>query len=80
MYYDNQFVTFLSNNDTFHECTKHIEIDCHAIRHRVLDKFITTPLVGSSHQLANILTKGLRMTLYDSFSRNLGLYGLYAPA
>ena len=58
----------------------HIEIDCHAIRHLVLDGFITTPYVGSSHQLAEILTKGLSTASYDSISYKLGLFDLYAPA
>ena len=66
MYCDNQATIFLANNPTFHECTKHIKIGCHAICHRVLDKLIITPNVGSSHQQADILTKGLSTASYDS--------------
>ena len=80
MYCDNQDVIFLANNLTFHERTKHIKIDCHAIPHWVLDGFITTPYVGSSHQLAGILTKGLSMASQDSISRKMGLFDLYALA
>ena len=80
MYYNNQVVIFLANNPTFHERTKHIKIDCHDIHHRVLDMFISTPYVGSSHQLEDILTKGLSMASYDSISCMLGLFNLYAPA
>ena len=66
MYCDNQAVVFIANIYTFHKHTKHIKIDCHAIRHRVLDAYI--------------LTKELSTTSYDSISLKLGLFDLYAPA
>ena len=80
MYCDNQTVIFLANNPTFHERTKYIEIDYHAIHHRLFERFITTPYVGPSHQLANILTKGLSTASYDSISCMLDLFDFYAPA
>ena len=68
MYCDNQVVIFLANNPTFYKHTKHIEIDSQVIRHQVLDRFITTPRVGSSHQPTDILTKGLSIASYNSIS------------
>ena len=78
MYYGNQAAIFLANNPTFHECTKHTEIDCYAICHWVLDRLITTPHIGSFHQLAAILRKGLSKASYDSISCKLGLFDLHA--
>ena len=60
MYCDNQETIFLAKNPNFHERTKHIEIDCHDIHHQVLDGFITTLYVGSSHCLVYILTKSTK--------------------
>ena len=74
MYFDDQATIFLVNNPTFHECTERIKIDLHAIRHRVLDGFITTLYIGSSHQLAYILTKGLSKASYLTISPKLCLF------
>ena len=60
--------------------TKHIEIDGHVTRHRIIAEYISTPYVAFAEQLADIFTKGLSVTSYDTFSRKLGLYDIYTPA
>ena len=72
MYYDNHDAIFLANNPTFYKFTKHIRIDCHSICHWAFDRFSTTPHVGSSHQLVDILTKKLSPSSYDSISCKVG--------
>ena len=37
---DNQSVISIAHNDIFHECTKHIEIDYHFIRHHLLEQIL----------------------------------------
>ena len=76
MHCDHQATIFLANDPTFHECTKPIKIDCHAIRHQVLDVFIITPYVVSSHLLEDNLTKGLSTDSYNSISHKRGLSDL----
>ena len=43
MHCDNQASIFIAGNIGFHKRTKHIEIDCHFIRDKVLMEVIFTP-------------------------------------
>ena len=49
MYCDNQAAIFIFGNLAFHERTKHIEIDCHFIRDKVLMGVISTPHVDGHY-------------------------------
>ena len=60
--------------------TKHIEIDCHFIRDKVLRGVISTPHVSSSDQLADIFMKSIIGVSYDYLGSKLGMFDLYGPA
>ena len=56
---DNVSALAIASNLVFHARTKHIEVDYHFVRERVLRHDLQVKFVASQDQLADVLTKGL---------------------
>jgi len=69
---DNQTTLHINSNPVFHKRTKHIEIDRHFIREKIVSGDIKIEFINSNDKLADIFTKSLRSSGIDYICNKLG--------
>ncbi|XP_058783954.1 uncharacterized mitochondrial protein AtMg00810-like [Vicia villosa] len=70
---------YLAHNPTFHERSKHIELDCHVIRENIRSKLIHLLPISTTAQLADMFTKPLHFPAISSILGKLGLCSIHTP-
>ncbi|XP_028125342.1 uncharacterized protein LOC114322271 [Camellia sinensis] len=68
---DNVSAIALANNPVFHSRSKHIEVDCHFIRDKVLAKQLHLQYIPTTDQLADIFTKPLSVGRFSYLKSKL---------
>ena len=63
-----------------HDCTKHVEIDCHFIKQKLEAGEICIPFVTLENQLADLLTKGLPIKRFEEHIGKIGMIDIHLPA
>lgn len=74
---DSMSAIHISRNSVLRERTKHIEINCHFIREKVLLGIIQPEYVNTREQAANLFTKALHPRQFKYIMSKLNIINIY---
>lgn len=77
---DNTSAIHIARNPVFHERTKHIDLDCHFTREKVMEGLIQLSYLPTKSQLADVLTKILPVAHFQDLLFKLGMVSPPSPS
>lgn len=77
LYCDNKAAISIAYNPVQPDRTKHIKVDRHFIREKLLTGLICLPFIQTGDQLADIFIKDLGHELFLFLTHKLGLFDVY---
>ena len=70
---DNRSTIQIAHNDVFHKHTKHIENNCHFVRHHLMSNTLLLRSISTVEQPIDIFTKALSSSRFNQLISNLKL-------